>query len=197
VKTPLAIAAPSSVPPIFEGTSAFELADSVPGTARSRNRRGWIALAAIAVLGLIAFGTLSGFLYAAVAERDSARHQLAARKAADLYVDMYVLNNGRVMTEYENAVVCETYAACRSAAEDLATSIEAFQRARSSAVVPAGFAKADSQIGGALGAALMGDRELIAGMDAGDVAKIKEGSTKVDKAMLSLAKAESALAGRL
>ena len=195
VKTPLVIAAPSSVPPIFEGTSAFELADSVPGTARTRNRRGWIGLAAIAVLGLIALGTLSGFLYAAVAQRDSARHQLAARKAADLYLDMYVFNNGRVMTEYENAVVCDTYAACRTAAEDLASSIKAFQRARSSAVVPSEFAKADSQIGDALSAALVGDQELLSGMDAGDVAKIKEGSTNVDKAILNLAKAEMALAG--
>lgn len=177
-------------------------------SAGTRKSSRWIVPAAIAIVGLIASGTLGGFLYATIGQRDAARHQLAstqatladtdkqlaARKATDAYLDMYVVNSGRVMTEYQNAVACDSYVTCRTAAQDLVSALKAFQTARSSIVVPSALANADSQIGDALSAAIAGGHEWITGMDTNDMAKIKDGGKKVDDAMLSLAKAESALA---
>src|SRR5260370_32221480 len=77
------------------------------------------------------------------------------------------------------------------------TDMKAFQAARSSAVVPAALANADTLLGDSLSAAMAADQELITGMDTNDDTKIKEGFKKVYAAMLTFAKAESAIAAPL
>lgn len=219
VTTPVAIATPPmplhalSVAPAYEAPAPPQAppweAQVVAVPARARKRRGWIVAAAIAAVGLVASGTLGYFLYTTTGQRDAARHQLAttqatlkdtqgqlaARKATDAYLEMYESNSGRVMTEYENVVSCNSYATCRPAAQDLLTDLKAFQAARSTIAVPSALANADSEVGDALSAAIAADQELIIGMDTNDDAKIKDGFAKLPAAMLSFAKAEVVLAG--
>jgi hypothetical protein len=226
VRTPLAMVAPSSAPPIFAVAPVYGQpvppaqphwpAQPVAASAKwspvpVRKRTGWIVPAAIAVVGLIASGTLGYLIYTTTGQRDAARHQLAStqatladtdrqlasHKATAAYVDMYVQNSGRVTTDYENVVACNTHVTCRSAAQDALSDMKTFQSGRSSNVVPAALTNADSQIGDALGAGLAAAQELIAGLDTDDSAKIKEGFKKLDQAMLSLAKAQSALGSAL
>jgi hypothetical protein len=179
--------------------------------AAPRRRLGWIVPTAIAIVGVIAVGTLGYLLYGTSGQRDAARHQLAstqatltdtqkqlaARQATDAYVKLYVLNSGKVTTDYENVTACNSYITCRTSAQDMLTDMKAFQAARSSAVVPPALANADTLLGDSLSAGMAADQELITGMDTNDEAKIKEGFKKVDAAMLSFAKAESAIAAPL
>ncbi len=219
VAAPVAVATPPmplpflNIAPAFEPPAAPQAppweAQVVAVPARARKRRGWIVPAAIAAVGLIASGTLGYFLYTTTVQREAARHQLAAaqatlkdtqgqlaaRKATDAYLEMYESNSGRVMTEYENVVACNSYATCRAAAQDLLTDLRAFQAARSGLAVPSALASADSEVGDALSAAIAADQELISGMDTNDDAKIKDGFAKLPAAMLSFAKAEVVLAG--
>ncbi|HYT13983.1 MAG TPA: hypothetical protein VEL12_14450 [Candidatus Nitrosopolaris sp.] len=225
VHAPLTMVAPSPAPPVFAVAPAYEQpppaapawqsTPQAPGAtwspAPARKRSRWIFSAAIAVVGLIASGTLGYFLYTTTGQRDAARHQLAstqatladtdkqlaARKATAAYVDMYVQNSGRVTTDYENVVACNSYVTCRTSAQDALTDLKTFQSARSSSVVPSALTSADSQIGDALSAALAADQELITGMDTDDNAKVKEGFKKLDQAMLSFAKAQAALGSAL
>jgi len=174
----------------------------------ARRRLGWVVPTAIAIIGLIAVGTLGYLLYGTTGQRDAARHQLAstqatltdtqkqltARQTTDAYVKLYLLYSGKVTTDYENVTACNSYITCRTSAQDLLTDMKAFQAARSSAVVPPALANADTLLGDSLSAGMAADQELITGMDTNDEAKIKEGFKKVDAAMLSFAKAESAIA---
>lgn len=222
VRTAVAVAAPASivaVPPAYEPPpppqtppwQAQLAAAPAQAPVQARRRPRWIVPTAIAVVGIIASGTLGGILYATLGQRDSARHQLAstqatltdtqkqlaARKATDTYMNLYVTHSGAVTTDYENVVACTTYVTCRTSAQDALTDMKAFQSARSSAVVPSALASADSQLGDALSAGIAAAQELITGMDTNDDAKIKEGFNKLDAAMLSFAKAESAIAATL
>jgi hypothetical protein len=108
-----------------------------------------------------------------------------------------VLNSGKVATDYEYVTACNSYLTCRTSAQDMLTDMKAFQAARSSAVVPAALANADTLLGDSLSAAMAADQELITGMDTNDDTKIKEGFKKLDAAMLTFAKAESAIAAPL
>jgi hypothetical protein len=189
---------------------------SVPAPVRSRPR--WLVSAAVAAVGLIASGALGYFLYATTGQRDAARHQLAstqatlattkdelsaaksdaaAKKTTADYVTLFVANNGAVQTDYENIVACNAYSDCRTAAQQLLTDLEAFQQARSSAQVPAALSTSDATLGDALSAAIAGTQEFISGMDNNDTAKIKDGGSKVDAAMLNMAKAEATLGTEL
>ncbi len=182
-----------------------------PAQAPARRRPRWIVPTGIAIIGLIAAGTLGGFLYTTIGQRDTARHQLAstqatltdtqkqlaARSATDAYMKLYVVNSGKVTTDYGYVIVCDSYLTCRTSAQDMLTDMKAFQAARSSAVVPAALANADTLLGDSLSAAMAADQELITGMDTNDDTKIKEGFKKVYAAMLTFAKAESAIAAPL
>src|SRR6266852_6028931 len=158
VHAPLTMVAPSPAPPVFAvapayeppppAASAWQSAPQAPGAtwspAPARKRSGWIVPAAIAVVGLIASGTLGYFLYTTTGQRDTARHQLAstqatladtekqlaARKATDAYLGVYLTNSGRVMTEYQNVVACDTYATCRTSSQEALTDMKSFQTAR-------------------------------------------------------------------
>src|SRR6478672_5349233 len=95
-----------------------------PAAISTRAGRGWIAVVAVAVIGLIVSGTLGYFLYQTTAQREAARRQvtstqatltstqatlastqttlsstqqdLAARNATVAYARMYVIDSGRV-----------------------------------------------------------------------------------------------------
>lgn len=192
------------------------ITEQVP--ARVRTRPGWLAPAAIAAAGVIASGTLGYLLYTTTAQRDATSHQLAAtqatltstqqqlstaqsdaatRKVTADYLRLYIADAGKVQTDYENTVNCTDYSTCRTAAQQLLADMQAFQADRQSANVPASLASSDSMLGDALSAGIAGDQEFISGMDSASDSKIKDGGRKVDLAMLSMDKAESALGGTL
>ena len=203
---PAPVAFPSVVP-------AVPPVEPIGPTVRRRSR-GWVLPAALAAVGLIASGTLGYFAYATTGQRDAARHQLAATQAtlattkADLsaaqsdaaakkvtadYASLFVVNDGAVQTDYQNVILCNTYSSCRTSAQQLLTDLQAFQSARSSAQVPGALSNADGILRDALSAAIAGTQEFITGMDNNDTAKIKDGGSKVDAAILSVAKAQTAL----
>lgn len=222
VRTTVATAEPApmvAVPPAYElppppqrpPWEAQVMAAPIQAPVVPRGRPRWIVPTGIAVIGLIVAGTLGGFLYTTSGQRDAARHQLAstqatlnetekqlaARQATDAYMKLYVLNSGKVTTDYENVTACDSYVTCRTSAQDMLTDMKAFQAARSGAAVPPALANADTLLGDSLSAAMAADQELITGMDTNDDTKIKEGFKKLDAAMLSFAKAESAIAAPL
>jgi hypothetical protein len=174
-------------------------------------RRAWIAPTAIAIVGLIATGTLGGFLGTTIGQRDSARHQLASTQttlaasekqlaagtATEAYLHLYAVNSGLITTEYQNLILCDAYVTCRAAAQNMLTDMSSFQTARSNAVVPPALADADSQVGAAVIAGIAADKELTSAMDAADTTKIQEGFKKLDTAMLAFARAESAVAASI
>jgi hypothetical protein len=192
-------------------------AAAAPATAK-RSRPGWILPTAIAAVGLIASGTLGYFFYTTLQQRDALHQQLVSTKAtlattqSDLtdaktlaasrkvtadYVAMYVNDDGKVQTDYNGAVACNTYSSCRTVAQQLLTDMQQFQSDRKSATVPAALASTDSSLGDALSAGIAGDQEFIAGMDNNDDAKIKEGFNKVVAAMLNVGKAQAELGAEI
>jgi hypothetical protein len=196
--------------------SSAAITEQVP--VRARTRPGWLAPAAIAAAGVIASGTLGYLLYTTSSERDGAQHQVATtqaslastqqqlaaaqsdaatRKVTADYVRLYIADAGKVQTDYENTVNCTDFSTCRTAAQQMLADMQAFQADRQSAGVPASLASSDSMLGDALSAGIAGDQELVSGMDSGSDSKIKDGGHKVDLAMLSMDKAESALGGAL
>jgi hypothetical protein len=204
-------------PPVFIPVGPVQETPAVASpavAAARRGRPGWVLPVALGVVGLIASGTLGYFLHSTVSQRDAVQHQLvatratlastqqdlstaksdaAAKKAVATYVSLYVVDNGRVQTDYQNIINCQNYSQCRTASQQLLTDMQTFQTDRASATVPRSLANSDSMLGDALSAAIAGDQEFITGVDNNDNAKIKEGGSKVDAAMLSIAKAESAL----
>jgi hypothetical protein len=208
-------AAPPEPAPSFEPPApAVHTSPAEPVSATPGRRPAWLLPAAIAAVGLIASGALGYFVYSTTTQRDTARHQLAATQAtlattrADLsaaqadaatkkvaadYASLFVANDGAVQIDYQNTILCNSYSQCRTAAQQLLTDLQAFQSARSSAQVPAALASADGSLGDALSAAIAGTQVFITGMDEGDTAKIKDGGSKVDAALLNVAKAQAAL----
>jgi hypothetical protein len=59
--------------------------------------------------------------------------------------------------------------------------------------VPPDLANADGALRDGLSAAIAAVQELITGMDNDDVGKIKDGSKKLDSALLAIGKAQAAL----
>jgi hypothetical protein len=206
-------------PASVELAPAAELAPAVAPAARARRPRpAWIVPAAIAAVGLIVSGTLGYVLYTTIQQRDGLHQQLVSTKTtlattqdqvtaaqADAkskkvtadYVALYVADEGKVLTSYENTVVCSGYSQCRSSAQQFLTDMQTFQADRKSANVPFALESQDGSLGDALSAAIAGDQELITGMDNGDIPKIDDGGAKVDAAMLNLAKAEAAMGTQL
>lgn len=190
---------------------AVEVVAAPPAPATSRKRPAWIVPAAIAAVGIIASGTLGYFLYTTMQQRDglharlvstqaqltAAQSDAASKKVTADYVAMYVADSGKVQTDYETMVLCNSYSTCRTAAQQYLSDVQVFQADRKAANVPSNLLSTDSSAGDALSAAIAGDQELIVGMDNDDLAKIKEGGAKVDAAMLNLAKASASLGSEL
>lgn len=186
--------------------------------ARTSGRPGWVAAAAIGAVGIIVAGSLGYFLWSTGGQRDVARHQLAATQAtltstqdqlaaaqsdaaakkltAD-YVSLYIADAARVLTDDESMNVCSGYSKCRTAAQQSLNDMQAFQSDRTKATVPASLTNADAMLGDALTAEIAAVQEVISGMDNNNFNKIKDGWSKLDKAMLSMGKAEAAFGAAL
>ncbi len=214
----LAVVAEAPPVPAAEAPTApvAPIADA-PAKAK-RSRPAWIVPTAIAAVGLIASGTLGYLFYTTTQQRDSlhqqlvatkatlastqsdltdARSQAASRKVTADYIAVYVTDDGKVQTDYNNAVACNTYSECRTAAQQLLFDMQQFQSDRKAANVPAALASTDSSLGDALSAGIAADQEFIAGMDNNDDAKIKEGFNKVTAAMLNVGKAQAELGAEI
>lgn len=186
--------------------------------AAAKARPRWIVPAAIAVVGLIVSGMLGYFLYATIQQRDGTRRALAStqatlastqqqlsaaqadaasRKRTADYLSLYVTDSSKVQTDYASISACTDYSSCRTAAQQLLTDMQTFQKDRSSYNVPDAQTNSDSALGDSLSAGIAGVQELITGMDNDDLAKIKDGSHKVDAAILNLDKAEQSLGASL
>jgi hypothetical protein len=217
---PAAVITPAYNLPAYPAVAQPEpLAAPVPAPApRARRRLGWLAPVAIALVGLIASGTLGWLFYSTLGQRDGARHELAstqatlastqhdlatakdaaaAQGAVDTYVTMFVVNNAIVQTDFANFERCSSFGACRTAIQSELTDMQAFQSARASAVVPSALSNADAMIRDALSAGIAADQRVISGMDNGNLNTFKDGWNKLEAAMLSLAKAQTALGANL
>ena len=196
-----------------------------PAAVSARGGRGWIAVVAVAVVGLIVSGTLGYFLYQTTGQRDAALRQatstqatltstqatltstqatlvstqqdLAARDATVAYAKMYVTDSGRVRTDYQKLVACTSFGACRTAAQSILIDLQTFQDDRSAARVPPRIANSDAMLRDALSAAIAADAQLISGFDTFSVNKVTAGLKKLNAAMLSMAKAEFVLGPEL
>src|SRR6266550_1000619 len=182
-----------------------------PEVKAKRSRPSWLASASVGVVALVATGALGYTLYTTSRQRDAtqahlnatettlaaARSDAATLKVTADYVALYIADSGKVHSDYQNEVTCDTYSQCRTVAQQLLSDLQAFQADRKSATVPSDLAGADADLGDALSAAIAGDQEFIVGMDDGDVGKMKEGGARVDAAMLNIAKAQVALANHL
>jgi len=206
------------VPEPALGSGALPVGSAVvQSEAKERPRAAhprWIVPAAIAAAGIIAAGSLTYFLVGTTGQRDAARSELASTKVtlastktqlatADTqaatnkvvadYVSVYVANSGRVQTDYEQIAACDAYSACRTAAQQLLTDLQAFQAARNAATVPGTLSNSDGMLGDSISAGIAASQEFITGMDNNDATKITDGLTKLDAGMLAMAKAETAL----
>ena len=184
----------------------------------SKPRPKWLVPAALAAVGLIASGSLGYLFYSTNAKLNATQQRLAAtqtsldttkleltnlqadasqKKAVADYVSMYTVDAGKVRTDYEQIVACNSYSTCRTSAQQALFDMQAFQSDRQSATVPSVLSASDGQLGDSLSAGIAALQELISGMDNGQVNKIKDGFSKLDDSMLSMAKAESALGAEL
>jgi hypothetical protein len=196
----------------------FEAITPVVAPARTTSRPRWVAPAAIGAVGILASGSLGYLLWSTTGQRDAARHQLAstqvtlastqalltnaqeeatAKKLTADYVSLYVADAARVLTDDESMNVCRGYSQCRTAAQQALNDTQAFQSDRSKATVPPAISNADAMLGDALTAEIAAVQEVISGMDNNNANKISDGWTKLDKAMLSMGKAEAALGAAL
>lgn len=184
----------------------------------SRPRPRWLVSAAIAVVGLIASGTLGYLFYSTNTQLDVTRQHLAAtqttldstklqlsnlqadaaskKQVAD-YVSMYTVDAGKVRTDYGQVVACNSFSTCRTSVQQALNDMQAFQSDRQSATVPSALSASDGQLGDSLSAGIAALQELISGMDNDNAKKIDDGFNKLSDSMLSMAKAESALGAEL
>ncbi|HVS08135.1 MAG TPA: hypothetical protein VHK65_18465 [Candidatus Dormibacteraeota bacterium] len=181
---------------------------------RAQRRRGWVPPVAIGVAALIVSGTLTGFLWSTIGQRDTAQHQLAVTQAtltttrdqltaahADAarqkmtsdYITFVAVNNGRALTNYQTMAACASFGPCRTAAQQTLTDLQAFQTQRAAANVPPALSNADGELRDGLSAAIAALQEFITGADNDDVNKVKDGAHKLDAAFLTIGKAEADL----
>lgn len=183
-----------------------------PAHARSRQRR--ILPYAISASGLVVCVALTGILWSSMRQLDTARQHLsetraalastqqqlssahadaAARKVVTDYLTLSVTDSGRVLTDYETVVACKSFGECRTAAQQTLHDLQAFQSDRAAATVPSSLANGDAMLSDGLTAGIAAMQEIITGMDNDDLGKVKDGAHKMDAAMRSIGKAESAL----
>ena len=207
---------PAPVETVAPAEPVPAVVEVAPKAKRPRPR--WVVPAAIAAVGLIASGTLGYLFYSTntklnVTEQRLAKTQntldgtklqltnlqadAADKKAIADYVGMYTIDAGKVRTDYEQVVACNTFSTCRTASQQALSDMQQFQSDRQAASVPAALSASDGQLGDSLSAGIAALQELISGMDNDQVAKIKDGFSKLDDSMLGMAKAESALGAEL
>lgn len=219
------IVQPETAHPAASEVQIAQPALSQPASVGAHGRRGWVGVVAVGVVGLIVAGTLGYFLYATTGQRDAARRQAASTQAtlttaqatlastqatlttsqSDLtalsaksaYGTMYVTDSGRVRVDYQKLVACNSFGACRTAAQSALTDLQAFQADRSAASVPSAISNSDGMLRDALSAAIAADQEIISGFDTFSVGKVTAGLKKFNAAMLSMGKAELVLGPEL
>ena|SRR5438477_8928144 len=199
----------------------YDLAAPAPATfipalapSRTRKRPGWVVPAAIAAVGLIASGTLGYFFYDTSTKLNATRQHLAAtqasleatklqltgsqedaagQKAIKEYEALVLADAGKVDADYNQVQLCNSYSTCRTWAQQTLGDMQSFQSDRRTLAVPSQFSSIDSQYGDGLSAGIAALNELINGMDTDNVSKIRDGFKKLEGAMLTIAKAETAL----
>jgi len=183
-----------------------------------RVRAAWLATATVGAVALIASGALGYDAYAASRQRDdlythlvsttatlgatqsdlaSARATAASNKVIADYAAMYVADSGKAQTDYWALINCDGFGSCRTSSQQLLEDLQAFQADRKAAEVPSSLTASDSSLGDSLSAAIAADQEIIAGMDTDSSSKFDDGFTKLDAAMLGMAKAEATLGAEL
>jgi hypothetical protein len=216
---------PETAYPAPTETSVLQPAVVQPAAVGAPRRRGWVGILAVAVIGLIVAGTLGYLLYQTTGQRDAAlRHaaatqttldsreatlastqatlattqqDLSARNATVAYASMYVTDSGRVRIDYQKLLACNSFGACRTAAQSALNDLQAFQADRSAAIAPPAVATSDGMLRDAISAAIAADQEVISGFDTFSVTKVVAGSKKLSAAMLSMGKAEAVLGPEL
>ena len=204
--------------PYLQPREAWVAPESSGASDRPRARRQWKGAVAVGVVGIIGAGTLGYFLYATTGQRDAALRYAASTQATltttqgtlattqqtleagnetAAYTRMVVVDSGRVRTDYQKIIACSSFGSCRTAAQSALTDMQAFQADRAAAAAPTALASSDGMLRDALSAAIAADREIISGMDSGNVNKFLDGLHKLNAAMLSMAKAEAALGAEL
>jgi hypothetical protein len=210
-------ASPREAVLVVTPTVAPEIAADVPLSEkpiRAHRRRGWVLPVAIGAAALIASGTLGGFLWSTVGQRDTARHQLAVtqatltttgqqltaahtdattRKVTSDYITFVAVNSGKALADYQTMAACTSFSPCRTAAQQTLSDLQAFQTQRAAASVPPALSNADGELRDGLSAAIAALQEFITGADNDDVNKVKDGAHKLDAAFLTIGKAEAAL----
>ena len=211
--------------PVLEAPATPEPEPVVPGpepvVPQAKVRRAkppWLKTAVLGAAALVATGTLGYVANAAAQQRNQAydafvtthaalvatstqlaqaQQDAATKKVTADYVAMYIGDSGRLQTDYQNVVACNSYSSCRTGAQQFLEDAQAFQADRGKTTVPSNLTSADASLGDALSAAIAGDQELIDGMDNDSLPKIRAGAHKVDAAMLNVAKAEASMGAEL
>jgi len=210
-------ASPADAIEVVKPTVAPEVAADVAHSEkpiRAHRRHGWVLPVAMGAAALIVSGTLAGFLWSTIGQRDTARHQLAmtqasltatgdqlaaaradaaTRKVTSDYVTFVTVSGGRALTDYETMAACTSFGPCRTAAQQTLSDLQAFQTQRAAASVPPALSNADGELRDGLSAAIAALQEVITGADNDDVNKVKDGAHKLDAAFLTIGKAEAAL----
>ncbi len=206
--------APQYVAPQYAPAAPMVFAE-LPAPARKKRSTGWILPVVVALIGLIASGSLGYLLYTTTNQRELALQNVAATQAsldklqsqfnaqqADAashkvvadYVFMVERNDTRVRLDYHTLGACKSFGACRIAVQNLYTDLQAWQSERSLAKTSPALVASDKMLGDGLSAAIAGARQFISGMDTYNIKLVIAGSKKVDAAMFSITKAESAIA---
>ena len=186
--------------------------------AGQKRRPAWVGSLAVGVVGLIASGTLGYVSYSTSQERnatqaalaatqgqlastksqlDAANSDAATRLITAKYVAMYTKDQGKVRWDYQNISRCNSFGSCRTASQNLMNDLAQFQADRKAANVPADLLGTDRDLGDALSSAYAAAAQVVSGMDNLNVKAIEAGFSKLQAAMLSLAKVETALGGQL
>ena len=213
---------PQAAPAATQTASALEQVGPVEQVlvpARpKRDRPAWRASISVGAVAILAAGTLGYDAYSAAAQRDglykmlvtttatlgstegqlaSAQADARSKKVTADYVAMYLADSGRIQTDYQTLNSCNSFGSCRTASQQLLDDLQKFQSDRSAATVPGIVSAGDASLGDALSAAIAADREIISGMDSGNVNKFEDGFKKLNAAMLNVGKAEAALGAQV
>jgi hypothetical protein len=206
----VAVAVPTA-PPELVAPAPFE-------PARKRQRPRWVVPAAIAVVGLIASGTLGYLFYDTNNKLGATRQHLSAtqatlasttqqlsdsqadaadQKSLKAYEAFVLADAGKVDADYNQVQLCDNYSSCRTWAQQALSDIQSFQSDRRTETAPSQFSSVDSQIGDSLSAGIAALNELISGMDNDNVNRIRDGFKKLEGAMLTMAKAEASIGSQV
>jgi hypothetical protein len=205
--------------PAVEPPNGHTAVVAVPAPPTARKRRPpWVGSLAVGVVALIASGTLGYVSYAVSQQRnatqaalaatqtelastksqlDTANSDAATRLVTAKYVAMYTKDQGKVRWDYQNIMRCNSFGSCRTASQDLMNDLAQFQADRKAANVPVDLVATDRDLGDALSSAYAAAAQIVSGMDNVSFKAIDAGFKKLQAAMLSLAKVESALGGQL